>query len=355
MKFRLFVAAGNDAQTPMARPSAGKVVEKNRQESAARETELQTILDKFKVKDAPIGNSSSYGKVWEGNFGGKNVVIKTERIGSDSQEFEILKEIKQLRQVAPREIRPHLPVIYTLGAGKFWHYYVMENLDEVHQDVVADLFGGHYKIDSKDKDWENELSKDPTLANQNPEQISLIMDQDKWSDSALFRSAFSEWYHHHDRFYDMTEDEKSDFKRKIADAMFTAIQKITGSPTAKDMAHTVSNAVDAVLETSKEEWVWSNLEVALPELFLAIARAGFVARWHPQHSVELKYDKLKQAPKEAYHENLQRTLDWLSEKGIRWGDVHGKNIMMRPGTNDIVFIDFGLYSKAKLRFSLTKI
>jgi predicted unusual protein kinase regulating ubiquinone biosynthesis (AarF/ABC1/UbiB family) len=93
----------------------------------------------------------------------------------------------------------------------------------------------------------------------------------------------------------------------------------------------------------------------MPELLFAIAMAPRLSRWSPEHPEGNKYDKLKLEPSQEYHVTLQSTLDWLASHGLKWGDVHAGNIMIRPKTNDIVFIDFGLYAKASRQFALLKI
>jgi predicted unusual protein kinase regulating ubiquinone biosynthesis (AarF/ABC1/UbiB family) len=48
-------------------------------------------------------------------------------------------------------------------------------------------------------------------------------------------------------------------------------------------------------------------------------------------------------PEDDLRSRLLTTLMWLSGHGVKWGDVHSGNIMMRPSTGDIVIIDYGLY------------
>jgi hypothetical protein len=392
--FALFRAAN----TAPARPAAlrGEVPRRPEPDEGR---ELQEILDKFGITDPAIGAQSAFGKVYRGTYGGVPVAVKIEKKGNGSEEFEVLRHIQQLRDGAPQGVRTHLPVIFAIdGVGSF-NYYVMELLVPAPEDVLRDVFGSGYGPNPEYRNWNtpplerregesedeyaarleqhkddhmraavSEIGGDPAELNMEPGMVLFHSSRDRWSDQELINAAFDTWYYRRAGiFLEVAGDpgaDDSEFRNKIKSLISSAIWKRLGlggrvggevSIPADRLAADIRAEVAA--ELGKDPWVkvgnapwvevWEKLAGALPELLFAISRASWLAVWHPDNPRGSEYSKLRRSHGSGnlqYRQNLQSTLDWLASHGLAWGDVHSGNIMMRPGTRELVFIDFGLYS-----------
>lgn len=331
------------------------------------EAERVAILKKFNVTGPSIGEPSKFGKIYLGTEGGRQVAIKLERSGSVSNELAVLRKIQAIRDKAPSTVQPHLPVIYLAEPGNYWNYYAMERLEDAPQSVKEDVFGTHYNVANTGASLA--ISKNPAEANISVDAVDLDLNTDKWMDVVLIGKAFDTWYAREDRdnvYYEIfgfESAESSGFEAELRKLVISAIGELASRRGGKIGVAKAGDAISSSVDNSlKSEWrpVWAELSASLPELLYVIARAGWVSRWHPWHSEEgydTAYKELHRTSVEKdYRRHLQKTLNWLAQNGIMWGDVHSGNIMIRPGSGEIVFIDFGLYglAKKKASFSLFK-
>jgi hypothetical protein len=361
------VKAVDEVGTADNRPKRAPNLQKYLADSGAVEAERVAILKKFNVTGPSIGESSKFGKIYLGTAGGRQVAIKLERAGSVSNELAVLRKIQAIRDKAPSTIQSHLPVIYLAEPGTYWNYYAMERLEEAPQSVKEDIFGTHYAIANTDDS--SAISKNPEEANISVDAVDLDLNTDKWMDAALIGKAFDIWYVRQRRdevFYEIIgfdSPDSSEFEAALRKSVISAIGELASQRGGKIGVAKAGEAISNSVENSlKSEWkpVWAELSASLPELLYVIARTGWVSRWHPWHSEEgydTAYKQLHRTSVEKdYRRHLQKTLNWLASHGIMWGDVHSGNIMMRPGSGEIVFIDFGLYglAKKKASFSLFK-
>lgn len=378
--FPLFKAANTAPMRPGARrPDSPR--------PPSEEEELKIIFDRFSITDDAIGAASSFGKVYRGNFKGFPVAIKIEKKGTDSEEFNMLQHVQQLRAAAPADVRAHLPVIFAIDGNGSLNYYIMELLVPAPESVLDDVFGGSYSSNAEhgrmmwpslsrrdgenDKDYSerndtyikeqtsaaiDQIGANPAELNMQAGIVNLHSDKSRWSDQKLIDSAFNIWYEKRSRVFgevamDPSADDSS-FRSIIKQLISSAIWKYLGSGKKSVAgADTISQMIkdDIMSRLAEEDWrqVWEEISPSLPELLFAISRATWLSVWHPKNPKGTDYAKLRRTPDDhnfKYREALQSTLDWLAEQGLAWGDVHAGNIMMRPGTREIVFIDFGLYS-----------
>lgn len=395
-KFSLCISAGRPfalfraANTAPARPAAlrGEVAGRPVPDEGR---ELQEIFSKFGITEPAIGAVSSFGKVYRGTYGGVPVAVKVEKKGNGSEEFEVLEYVQRLRAEAPNEVRSHLPVIFAIDGVGDLNYYVMELLVPAPADVLSDVFGGSHGPNPEYRNWNtpplerregesadeyaarlekhesdhmhaavSEIGGNPAELNIQPGMVMLHSSRDRWSDQGLIDAAFGTWYDRRaEVFWEISGDpgaDDSEFRDRIKSLISSAVWRRLG--VGREVGREVSIPADKLAaeiraevatELGNELWreVWDELSHALPELLFAISRASWLAVWHPGNPRGSEYAKLRRSPDSnnlQYRQNLQSTLDWLASHGLAWGDVHSGNIMMRPGTRELVFIDFGLYS-----------
>jgi len=376
--FALFKAANTAPMRPGARRPVAPSVEEN---------ELDTIFKRFNITDDAIGAASSFGKVYRGSYNGFPVAIKVEKKGTESKEFSVLQRIQELRRDAPADVQAHLPFIFAIdGAGNL-NYYIMELLVPAPASVLDDVFGGSYSanvdyghrivphlerqkgesdadysarnsqhIESATRSLVSDAGANPAELNMEAGIVLLHSDRERWADQALIDAAFDIWYANRaELFWEIAGDpgaDDSDFRKEIKRLISSAVWKLLGSGRdiaipADRLSTDIGDEVAGGLSDSVWLTVWEELRHSLPELLFAISRASWLAVWHPSNPLGSDYAKLRRTPGShnlEYREALQSTLDWLADHGLAWGDVHSGNIMMRPNTRELVFIDFGLYS-----------
>lgn len=391
--FKLFKLAIEEA-TRNGRKAPGQETRKPYYDASS--VEVKSILDKYSASEKDIGKKSTFGKVYSGTKDGNPVAIKIELRDTDSHEYDNLQALKYLRSSAPDSVKKHLPIIYEVAGGKYYTWYVMEMLQPLPADIKEELAGIEYEIneediylrrgkDETDEEYKKRLEehKDalhdalhygPEEINQSSNAITVNLNDARFSDIKLIESAFSKWYTENKQRKDvfnavMAELDPDDynsqmssgfkkekiFEDKIRKYITEAISAPgkQGKATIQTFAKQIADAVAGKLSGKVELESWEEIKGNLPELIFGIVRTNWLPKFDPSAGTGGRYETLGRTMEHLdegdYRRSLRAALSWLSEHGLKWGDVHSSNVMLRPSTGDIVFIDYGLY-----RFMQTK-
>lgn len=347
------------AKTPVG-PTPLQLIE------AEKAQELKGIKNTFQITSDSIGASSAFGSVYHGVYAGLPVAVKIEPKEAElsrvnSKELDNLKVLQMLRAKAPKEVRVHLPIVYMADGGKFYNFYVLELLAEAHSDVKDDL-AGHSIEDNEtlDAGVANQIAQNPFRANDESLRVKIRFGDERWLDKGLFESAWKQWLKNDDEmgfsresFHDETTQHFLDDAKKHVDSILEQLALAGKTLTLADAADMIAESF-AVEPQYKQDW--QSLVRGLPELLAVIAAARWIPKFHSVESDKTQirsnsYGKVGRTKEniesDDYRHELINTLHWLSENGLHWADAHMGNIMMRPSTGDIVFIDFGLYETFK--------
>lgn len=352
--------------------------------------EIRSILARYSASEGQIGSKSVFGKLYSGTKDGNRVAIKIERRGTDSHEYDVLRFVQYLRKSAPDRIKSHLPIVYEVDGGEHFTWYVMEMLQPLPPDIKEELAGIEYELNQSgiqirkrpnesEEDYlkrleTHKLEMDDAIhtshqeINTSSNYIKINLADPRLADVKLVESAFNKWYTTHEErrgVFDATwfeqdpdsynsaadsgADRESAFHDKIKKTIVAGITGPgkSGTATIQDFAKQLADSVATKLVDSVEVEAWEEIRGAVPELIFAIVRANWLPRFDPSHESGGRYESLGRSmdhlPEDDYRSSLLSTLMWLSGHGLKWGDVHSENIMMRPSTGDIVIIDYGLY------------
>lgn len=352
--------------------------------------EIRRILSKYLASEKEIGGKSVFGKLYSGTQDGNQVAIKIERRGTDSHEHDVLKLVQYLRKSAPENIKKHLPIVYEVDGGDNFTWYVMEMLQPLPADIKEELAGIEYelndsgmqiakktnesdsdflkRIDEYKQEMHDALHAGPEEINANPDYINVNLADPRLADVRLVEAAFNKWYTTNEQRREAFDavwfeqdpngynsasaagaDKEGLFHEKIKKAIVAGITSTgrTGMVGIQSLAKQITDAVATKMEGPVETEAWEEIRGATPELIFAIVRTNWLPMFDPGHEAGGRYESLGRSmdhlPEDDLRSRLLTTLMWLSGHGVKWGDVHSGNIMMRPSTGDVVIIDYGLY------------
>lgn len=328
--------------------------------------ELASILGEYGVVGEVPAGEGAYGRVYFGHAGGRPVAIKVEERGAGSAERAVLERLRVMREGAPGRIKRHVPVVYGVGCGGRFCYYVMEILRPLDRGIARDLVGADWRADVAG----DERGGSRGLRFRLDADVSGIADashavlvggssSEKLLDAGLVRRAFAEWWARAGSavrgFFEGDraglESFKGSLEAGIGDALALLGRELGrgGAASVGDISGFVAGRVRSGL-SGRARAAFRVLEGVLPELVFAVVRAGWLPKFHPSRAgdeVVGPYETLSRS-KELLEEDsdrrsLRETLDWMRAGGVLSGDIHEENIMERPGTGEWVLIDYGLY------------
>jgi len=329
----------------------------------AGESELEAVLSEYGVLGSVPAGSGAYGRVYFGHSGGRPVAVKIEERGSGSAEGAVLERLRVLRAGAPSAIKRHVPVVYDVGCGGHFCYYVMEILRPLDRGVARDLVGTDWRADTA-------AGEEVALRYRLDADVGGIADAEhavlvggssgeKLLDAGLVRRAFAEWFARRggvvSGFFGGDRAGLADFCAGLEGAVAGALRLLGeefgrgGAASVGDISNFVAGRVRSGL-SGRARAAFRGLEGALPELVFAVVRAGWLPKFHPSRAgddVVGPYETLSRSPEllegDSDRRSLRETLDWMRSGGVLSGDIHEDNIMERPGTGEWVLIDYGLY------------
>jgi len=268
-----------------------------------------------------LNTNSEYGHLYEGVWGGVPSVLKLEPIDAHSNEAEKAKIVMQARESAGK-LADYLPRIWKTGQidsgfGSSFSYIVMEKLDPLPADLSNELFAtlSHRATIDPKSIYDVFLRKDTIRANA-AQYVNMRYVEDKAqknTDKHLFIETAMQAI-----FLAALDLEDQDFdENKFKNLAQMKFKTYIAGP-AKDLYYIYDSNWEIVLDT-----ISGILEQrTLPQfkgLLHTLPQSGSVV------------------------DNAIKALQFLSEAGLHWSDVHEDNVLYRKSTKTPVFIDFGLY------------
>lgn len=328
----------------------------------AGESELEAVLSEYGVVGTEPAGSGAYGRVYFGHSGGRPVAVKVEDRGTGSAERGVLERLRALRAGAPGSVKRHVPVVYEVGCGGEFCYYVMEILRPLDRGIARDLVGSDWKSDVVGSDRALRFRLDADVGGVVDASHAVLVGGDtagKLLDEGLVRRAFAEWFARRGGlvsvFFSGDRAGLAAFRSGLEGAIVEVVGLLGGefggggSASVGDIANFVADRVRGRLG-GRSRAAFRALEGVLPELVFAVVRAGWLPKFHPSRAgddVVGPYETLSRSTElleeDSDRRSLRETLDWMRSGGILSGDIHEDNIMERPGTGEWVLIDYGLY------------
>ncbi len=324
--------------------------------------ELRALLGEYGVTgDVPAGEGA-YGRVYFGVAEGRPVAIKIEGRESGSAEYAVLDRLRTMRAGAPGAIKRHVPVVYRVGCGGAFCYYVMEILRPLDRGIARDLVGTDWSADVESGVKGLRFRLDADVSGIADVQHAVLVggsSGEKLLDAGLVAGAFAEWFGRNGRAAAAVfggdrgglNSFRTDLERAITGVLVSLGGEFGrgGRASVGDIASLLGGRVRSAL-SGRARVAARLLEGKYPELVFAIVRAGWLPKFHPGRAgddVVGPYETLSRSTEaldsDSDRRSLRETLDWMREGGVLSGDIHEDNIMERPGTGEWVLIDYGLY------------
>jgi serine/threonine protein kinase len=258
------------------------------------------------------------GTVLRGLWNGKQVAIKL--IGKfGSKEIANLNKLEEIRDSLDPEVQKHLPIIYEVGHDEVnqFHYIIMEMLKPLSPTMRHHLYD--YTEKSKPITNINSILKDEGILYRSvvsafkPYGASANIIHDVFKEILKIKMPpeFTELGSWQDALVELRTKIQEATVKAIMDGKHTDYKYVNGS--ASDTYEYLKQVFKPEVPASAEEFK------DYPKDFRGIPDVP-----------ELK--------------SLVGALDGLRKRGLFWSDLHHDNLMMRPGTDDLVFIDFGFFS-----------
>ena len=315
----------------------------------------------------------AFGKVYraENKETGQRAAIKILPIGMDlgfpelAAELENYEFIKNSRGSFPKEVAKHFPEVYETGKiNNRTGYVIMELLEPMPADVKNSLFATSGDIEGRAVKTKRILA--------DPETLSQIFDL------VITNSYFSPFVY--DKLRKLTKREKGrayEEAEETAKEAFRIYMTTNETPTLPGFISGGGNLFSVFFKSDEEKRLASIILDSMLKMFSRLyenfdeaitgAFNDTIGRnWHMNFlrsfgnttSQSLKgelgkavipttmsgrsqYDVRKTAFPEA--ESLFNAMDYVHSDEFEPADVHGRNVMVRQGTNELVIVDLGLF------------
>ena len=335
---------------------------KSRSEEELRKAELTPIrfIAGTEANKRGEGEQSAEGNVYEVLYKGKVAVAKVIQ-GVSPAEPEVWRKISSIKDKLPEEEARHLPIIYDIIKTNDYTTIIIMELLSAPNPYIRNI-----------------------LRTREGRQVEDVMKDDSFISDAL-KKAFEEVYQHKPEKENKNDSEIYAFIESQIDSFRVIIE---GSLMKREMKpdqlsekiqsfvanyannFNLDSSLSKIISDSIEDKFMSFLNVSpkpIPKYYspggidytLEMLDGGAYGA-EPSVERQKKMDALKKEREEAvYNENpsgfafsenyMPETktffsmLNSLKDLGIEWSDVHARNIMERPGSNELVLIDVGLF------------
>mgnify|MGYP003134268229 CR=1 FL=1 len=227
----------------------------------------------------------------------------------------------------PEQYGKYLPEVYEIAPGhKGYNIILMEELEALPPQVAQDLFAAQDSPTAS-------IKKDKIL--KNPEAVAEII---KYAvDNNRVLNQMREFLVN---------------REQIIQSVINAVTKISHGGDVQSVIYTVTNEMSKQLDFQSPA-VKSSFENALIDDILYYFDKQIVPVHQPEPGEEEFSREVWTGPSLKKVEGLFPEAEGLmaamkyftQDKGWRPKDVHINNVMMRPGTNDFVIVDLGLFQR----------
>jgi serine/threonine protein kinase len=288
-----------------------------------------------------------FGNVFQAIYEDKEVAVKVTKTQGGNDEGFIWKAIENIKKELPENVSKHLPRIHEIKEDGRKQLIVMEKLVAVPPDIYKRLWTWNPQTKKEhlrdlqpilqDSELRNEIfeKSKSDVKNISEEEVELL--HKVWMN--LGAKQISQ------EFQEKRQSDQQDIRNELIDILlidfFTILYtEKTGNTISDENLYRVENLFTK--EFGEDEY---------NKLHTFIYNTGYnitdllMTYW--RNVVPGRYDKtnrdrtlVQEVPEIA---PLMNAMDILAEFGIQVRDLHPGNLMMRPSTQDLVFIDAGLY------------
>lgn len=294
------------------------------------------------------GKLSKEGDIYEVLYDGERAVAKI--VPAANREPDTWKKILSLD--IPDEYRRHLPKIYKIIEDNTYSVIVMEVLLPAEGHMAGVLSG--------------KVGRDPDFINKNNDFLHEVIQESFESAINTALSYLGESYEDR-QLYDAVMFSKVPLGRAISGAAFlNGLESDRTESLARAEVQKILSNLDLDNPAFVENFTKSMQERI--QSYLKVSRQP-VAKYYGEKSLDRTIsltthpEKLKHLEDERENltyenspekflfseKHLEETrglyalLGIMKKNGIEWADLHSGNLMIRPGTRDLVLIDVGLY------------
>lgn len=275
---------------------------------------------------APQLGEGTYGRVLPTELEGKDVATKItqEDLFYDDpiNEYAVYKDIEEVKNKLSPEAQRHLPKIYKLENKNGKHIIVMEKLKPLDDLNKRILFG----VTSNKEEKLNNISDKAFKYMDSLRSKDLDLKDKTFKEAIdyLFRRGL---YYPNVNKYTIEQLNKLFVLDDISDPEYLYRKFISNDERDKVPFEYVKTIYAIVHD------IWKFFKKKL----YAKVPARFIENEYFDENVGV----LKDSPE---FKSFINALKELASNGIRYKDLHGENVMVRPGTNDLVLVDVAMYS-----------
>ena len=267
----------------------------------------------------------AYGKVFQGIFRGKPAVAKIIVDEQDSHEFDNWLEILSLKKIIPENLHKHIPIIYDLNKSTIEHrghktpyeIIIMEKLYPLSNDIETIIRDAIHNI----KNVSENLWKDEEFLYELSQKIEELIEIEY---EYIFTISSLEIF------------------KVILNSKFNFLSPnstlINSTLISKKIIEFIidKNIPDDLKNDPKIKKDLKYLEISISSLISRLYTSSLWPRDYNE-SLPISYKYLNET------RSILEFLLVLSQYGIKWADLHDKNLM-QDSQGNLKIIDVGLYS-----------
>lgn len=315
---------------------------------------LQIAIDELGLDIVPSGSDQSgfvgaggYGTVWEVTQDGKRLALK---LSDDPDEADTYKKVHEVRNELPPIIAKHLPRIdsfATLEDDKGIEFYAILMEFLVPMPSGTNIEGWRQGNDQELGVWANEIASkiiphvDQALWRElmrygNGSRRSLI---NKFHGIVVSKRDWARLKTHEFLKEALTYDptrQHYGFRMTIGDPILSALNNAMQD-------NRISDEEFDELKNLKGANNWTFIVKNVARRLADVAGLDEKGQAFPE-STDMDLSDTKERLENPKLRSLYLALKWLDRRGVMsWNDVHHENVLMRPGTGDLVVADVGLF------------
>jgi hypothetical protein len=292
----------------------------------------------YNVMTSVLGRGA-YSSAYEVLYKGKHAVAKITR---SRQDIEALVRLDALRDKLPENVAKHILKVYETFQlkdedGNVYHVAIIEHLSPMPKSLENEYWGATWDVG---QNLEDGITSGERIS-------SLFKDHEKIANMLI------------DALSLVASIKKNVLNKKVINAIRRRIVNDTGllekfyNKTLNDFKNNnITQYVSNILvelnrggAMFKEMPTPNKLDIATRHFVEMLTTASYGELFPMNMNDYKKRNIIKHTSEDKRVFDLWKALEYLkSRHNINWLDLHGKNVMVRPSTGDLVISDPGLFS-----------